>query len=233
MGDDHYDVGVSRERGRRSGRTADPSVVVERTASLTGCASLREASSHRKRCQARALVLFANARFCRIRRSQVSRTRDRSMIERLLTFLRERMPLSRQHEDIVRSAVTPRRVKKGEFVQRAGEVARHGHFIARGCLRSFSIDEKGKEHVLQFAPEGWWLTDFASIHNQAPSTFFIEALEDSDLLLVDWPSHNRLIAELPGFAAAFAAGLQKQTTAREQRLLDSMSATAEQRYLRF
>src|SRR5262245_981439 len=155
------------------------------------------------------------------------------MIDHLLTFLRERMPLEREHEELVRSVARPRHARRGELVQRAGEVARYGHFIATGCLRSFSIDEKGKEHILQFAPEGWWLTDFASIRNQTPSTFFIEALEDSDLVLVDWPSLQRFMKELPGYAEAFAAGLQKQATAREQRILDAMSASAEQRYLKF
>ena len=155
------------------------------------------------------------------------------MVERLLIFLRERMPLTAEGEAVVRSSVKPRRFEKGAFLQRAGEVARHGHFVVSGCLRSFSIDEKGREHVLQFAPEGWWLTDFASIREQVPSTFFIEALEDSDVLLIDWPSHDRLVSGLPGYAAAMAAGLSKGNAAREQRLMDTMSLSAEDRYLKF
>jgi CRP-like cAMP-binding protein len=155
------------------------------------------------------------------------------MIDALLEFLEKRMTLTPDSRELVRSVAMPRKAKKGEFLQRAGAVARHGHFIARGCLRSYSIDEKGKEHILQFAPEGWWLTDFASITTGAPSTIFIDALEDSDLLLIDWPSHDRLIQGIPGYAAAFAVGLQKGTTARELRILSSLSSAAEERYLAF
>ena len=81
------------------------------------------------------------------------------MVDRLVEYLRARMPLSAQDEALVRSLVRARQVKKGETVQRAGEVATHAYFVTEGCLRSFSIDEEGREHVLQFAPENWWLAD--------------------------------------------------------------------------
>jgi len=153
--------------------------------------------------------------------------------DRLLEFLRARMPLTREREAMVRSVVRERRVKKGETLQRAGEVATHGHFVAAGLLRSFSIDDKGREHVLQFAPEGWWLTDVNSMRERTPSSYFIEALEDSDLVLIDAAGHARFMDDLPGYAAAYATGLQKMNAARERRLLDTLSATAEQRYLNF
>jgi CRP/FNR family transcriptional regulator, anaerobic regulatory protein len=155
------------------------------------------------------------------------------MVERLMEFFRARMPIATEHETLVRSLVSSRRVKKGEALQRAGEVATHGCFVADGCLRSYSIDEEGREHVLQFAPEGWWLTDFNSMRDQTPSTYFIEALEDSGVVLMGLAAHTRLMNELPGYAAAFATGLLKMSAARDKRLLDSLSATAEQRYLNF
>jgi len=155
------------------------------------------------------------------------------MVDRLVEFLRARMPLTRAHEELVRSAVRARRAKKGETLQRAGEVATHGYFVANGLLRSFWIDEKGREHVLQFAPENWWLTDVNSMRDQTPSTYFIEALEDSDLVLLDAAAQTRFMAELPGYAAAYTTGLQRMGAAREKRLFDSLSATAEQRYLNF
>ena len=155
------------------------------------------------------------------------------MVDRLVEFLRARMPLTRAHEELVRSAVRARRAKKGETLQRAGEVATHGYFVANGLLRSFWIDDKGREHVLQFAPENWWLTDVNSMRDQTPSTYFIEALEDSDLVLLDAAAQTRFMAELPGYAAAYTTGLQRMGAAREKRLFDSLSATAEQRYLNF
>src|SRR5262245_55526015 len=145
------------------------------------------------------------------------------MLERLMEFFRARMPLAAEHEALVRSLVGARRVKKGEALQRAGDVATHGCFVAEGCLRSYSIDDEGREHVRQFAPEGWWLSDCTSMRDQIPSTYCIEALEDSGVVLMGLAAHTRLMNEIPGYTAAFATGLLKMSAAREKRLLDSLS----------
>ena len=155
------------------------------------------------------------------------------MIDHLIEFLRARMPLERAHEALVRSLVSARRVKKGQTLQRAGEVATHGYFVTAGCLRSYWIDDKGREVSLTFAPEGWWVTEMTSLQDSTPSTYFIEALEDSDVVFMDMAAHSRFIEVIPGFAAAYAIGVQKMAAAREKRLLDSLSATAEQRYVNF
>jgi CRP-like cAMP-binding protein len=155
------------------------------------------------------------------------------MHEIFLEWLRKRMTLPREYDDLVRASLRPRGVKKGEVLQRAGEVATYGYFVTRGFLRGYSIDEKGKDHTTRFAPEGWWITDFPSIRDRVPANFFVEALEDTDVLLLDWPSHHGLMEKVPGFAGTFAAGLLRMDEAREKRLLDSMSATAEERYVRF
>jgi hypothetical protein len=64
-------------------------------------------------------------------------------------------------------------------------VAKWGAFVTEGCLRSYVIDNKGKEHILQFAAENWWLADIHSIANQVPTFYFMDALEPSDVLLLD------------------------------------------------
>ena len=77
----------------------------------------------------------------------------------------------------VRQALLYQRLAVGEFLQRAGDVTRYAAFIATGCLRNYVIDPKGKEHIVQFAPETWWLADSNSLATGAPSTYFIDALE--------------------------------------------------------
>jgi CRP-like cAMP-binding protein len=155
------------------------------------------------------------------------------MVDSLIEFFRARMPLSREHEALVRSLVTSRKVKKGQTLQRAGELATHGYFVSSGCLRSYWLDDKGREVSLTFAPEGWWVTEMTSLQDGLPTTYFIEALEDSEVVFMDMAAHTRFIETVPGFAAAYAIGVQKMAAAREKRLLDSLSATAEQRYVNF
>ena len=120
-----------------------------------------------------------------------------------------------------------------EFLQRAGSVATHAAFVARGCLRSYVIDAKGKEHIVQFAPETWWLADNVSLSTGAPSEYFFDALEESDVLLIDPASHETIVEQVPGYAAAFRKGLQRHAAAKDQRIVGTISASAQDRYLQF
>ena len=121
----------------------------------------------------------------------------------LYSFLSQRMQLTTEQFNFVQTLFIPKQYAKGEFLIREGEVAKYGAFVAKGCLRSYVVDNKGKEHIVQFAPETWWLTDINSIMHGVPSLYFMDALEPSDVLLIDAPSHKRLMEEIPGFANAF------------------------------
>jgi CRP-like cAMP-binding protein len=134
---------------------------------------------------------------------------------------------------VVEAAFVPAALRAGEFLQRAGEIARHAAFVTRGCLRSFVVDSNGKEHIVQFAPENWWLADIDSLTARTSSRFFIDAIEDSDVLLIDPPSHERLVDGIPGYAASFRTGLQKQAAAKDQRIVTTLTTSAEERYLAF
>lgn len=151
----------------------------------------------------------------------------------LYSFLSQRMQLTTEQFNFVQTLFIPKQYAKGEFLIREGEVAKYGAFIAKGCLRSYVVDNKGKEHIVQFAPETWWLTDINSIMHGVPSLYFMDALEPSDVLLIDAPSHERLMEEIPGFANAFFAGQQKHTASKDKRIINSLTATAEERYQNF
>jgi len=121
----------------------------------------------------------------------------------------------------------------GELLQRAGDVARHAAFVASGCLRSYVIDAGGKEHIIQFAPETWWLADGASLMTGKPSQYFVDAVEESVLLLIAPASHQAILERVPGFAVAFRTGLQKHNAAKDERIVTALSSSAEERYCEF
>jgi CRP-like cAMP-binding protein len=127
----------------------------------------------------------------------------------------------------------PRSFAAGDFLQRAGEVATHAAFITSGCLRSYVIDAKGKEHIVQFAPETWWLADNKSLASRTPSQYFYEAIEPSELLLCTPASHVEIVANCPPYASSFQTGLQKHAAAKDQRIVSTLSTSAEERYLEF
>ena len=151
----------------------------------------------------------------------------------LRRYLEWRATFTEQDFEIIRAAFLGKRLSAGEFLQRADDVTRYFAFVASGCLRSYVIDTRGKEHIVQFAPETWWLADAASLSTGTPSTYFVEAIEDSELLLIDGPSHQRLVDNVPGFADAFRVGLQRHLAAKDRRLVSTLTGSAEDRYLEF
>ncbi len=151
----------------------------------------------------------------------------------LRTYLQERASFTDAELAFVETMFIPATLRAHDTLQRAGDVAKHSAFVVKGCLRKYVIDAQGKEHIVQFAPETWWAADAASLASGAPSQYFIDAIEDSDVLLLDPPSHETLIEKIPGYAASFRKGLQRHAAARDERIVSSLSASAEERYTQF
>jgi CRP-like cAMP-binding protein len=148
-------------------------------------------------------------------------------------YLASRAVFTGKELDRVRAAFLFKLLRAGEFLQRAGDITRHAAFVACGCLRNYVIDPDGKEHIVQFAPETWWVADSTSLSTGTPSKYFVDAIEDSELLLIDGPSHQALVNDVAPYAAAFRTGLQRHAAAKDQRIVSALSASAEERYLEF
>jgi CRP-like cAMP-binding protein len=151
----------------------------------------------------------------------------------LRAYLQARASLTAEELDFIGTMFVPKSLLAHECLQRAGDVAQYAAFVAKGCLRSYVIDSDGREHIVQFAPETWWLADNVSLSSGAPSQYFVDAIEDSDLLLIDPRSHETIVERIPGYAAAFRRGLQRHAAAKDERIVSSLSAPAQQRYLDF
>jgi len=156
-----------------------------------------------------------------------------SMFDKLRAYFERSFSLSDVEFDIMKREFTPRNLKKGEFIHREGEVTKYGAWVAQGIVRSYIIDQKGKEHIVQFAAENWWISDFNSLNKGEPSLYFIDALEDSEILLIDFPSMKKLLAAIPAFAAHFQKGITTHTASKERRIIASISTSAEDRYKDF
>lgn len=152
------------------------------------------------------------------------------MHEPLFAYFERSFRLSDEDKVVVRSVTTPKTLKKGEFFQRQGDVARLGAFVSKGFLRSYVIDNKGKEHIIQFAPENWWISDKAGLAKDVAATYFIDAIEDSELLTMDMHGHQTLVQKIPGYGESFQKGMQKRTAAKDNRIVHSLTSTAEERY---
>jgi len=155
------------------------------------------------------------------------------MYELLYRKFTEKIPLTDDEFTYCKTLFKPRKLRRRQYLMQEGDVCRFQAFVEKGILRSFTVDEKGAEHVLQFASEGWWIADLSSYLTGEPSLFNIEALEAADLLLIDRPSWEQLMQQLPKLEHYFRILIQNSLVATQKRLMQSLSETAEEKYIRF
>ena len=155
------------------------------------------------------------------------------MYDALLQHLGRHIELNPKEIEIVKSVFKPRKVRKRQYLLQAGEVARHENFVSKGLLRAYSVDDEGEEHIVMFAMEGWWISDLYSFLSEQPATQHIDALEDSELLSIEKADLEQLYLEVPQFNKLFRVLLQNAMVANQQRILGSISQTAEEKYLSF
>jgi CRP-like cAMP-binding protein len=151
----------------------------------------------------------------------------------ILQNISKLITLTEEEEEIFLSSFQTKKVKRHQFLGEAGEVSRYQYFVLKGCLRLFYIDENGFEHNVQFAVEDWWIGDMASFLTQKPASLFVEALEDSEVLRIDYNSMEELYIKIPRLERFFRILIQNAFISFQQRIVSTISNPAEERYLEF
>ena len=152
------------------------------------------------------------------------------MFEFLHKKVKETIDITDEEFDYAKNLFIPKKLRKKRFLLEEGEACIYTTFVEKGLLRSFTIDEKGNEHILQFGMEGWWVADLYSFLTGEASEYNIEALEDCELLLITKSSWDLLLDEVPAFERYFRILIQNNLIATQRRLMGTISSTAEERY---
>ena len=153
--------------------------------------------------------------------------------EILLAYFNELIPLETEEEILVTSLFKPRLYRKKQYLLQEGDICTQFYFVVRGCLRMYKIDEKGTTHILQFATENYWINDLGSFHGMKPSDLAIDALEDTMVLQISRADLISLYLQAPKFDRIFRVLLENSFVRLQDRLLQNISSTAEDRYLSF
>jgi CRP-like cAMP-binding protein len=153
--------------------------------------------------------------------------------EPIIKNISQHIQLDDGEVDYFLSLLQPRTIKRKEYLLRPNEVCKYESFITKGCLRTYTIDNTGLEHIVMFAVEDWWTGDLYSFLTQTPGNFIIDALEDTDLLQISKSDLEKLYEEVPKFERFFRIILQNAFVAQQQRINQNLSFTAEERYLHF
>lgn len=158
---------------------------------------------------------------------------SQTTVEPLLSYFDRLIPLNRDEKELVTQKFHSRLFRKRQYLLQEGNVCTQFYFVVRGCLRMYKVDEKGGTHVLQFATENYWINDLRSFHGMKPSSLNIDALEDTVVLQINHDELISLYVQAPKFDRIFRVLLENGFIRLQERMLQSISSTAEERYQTF
>ncbi len=147
--------------------------------------------------------------------------------------IQKHISLSDSEKELFISLLIEKEIVKKEIVLEQGSISRKLYFVEFGSLRAFNVNTEGKESTIMFAVRDWWITDMNSFVNQKPALLSIEALEVSRLIEFDYSTLEELYKRLPKFERFFRIIFQNAYIREQLRVLDNISFTTEQRYIRF
>ena len=150
-----------------------------------------------------------------------------------LDNMRRHVRLSEEEEALVLSKLRPVKLKRREHLLKQGQVARDLAFVIEGCLRAYALDDNGFEHILQFAPAGWWISDMSSVISRRDSLLNVDAIKPSEILLLSREDQLALFDDVPKLERYFRVLTENGLVSSRMRLIENLSLTARQRYQRF
>ncbi len=155
------------------------------------------------------------------------------MIQDFQTYLRDQAGIREEHLEELQDLIVTKTYKKGEVLLEKGQICKHVFFVEEGLLRFFSISKEGKEHIIQFAPEGWFVTERNSICYNEPSEYFIDACERTTVVLLNQEFVDKASELSPQFRAYNERLLQNHIRQLQKRINLLIGTNAEERYLDF
>jgi CRP-like cAMP-binding protein len=153
------------------------------------------------------------------------------MFEVFFAQVKDKVLLSEAAQNLVKTFFSPKKIRRKQYLLQEGDICRHLAFVENGLLRSYNVDDKGVEHMIHFAWEGWWMADMLSFLSVEPSSYHIDAIEDSELLLITRPDFEEMLLKVPVMERYFRILFQNNIISKERRLISSITNSAEEKFL--
>ncbi|MDR6156826.1 CRP/FNR family cyclic AMP-dependent transcriptional regulator [Chryseobacterium sp. SLBN-27] len=155
------------------------------------------------------------------------------MSENIIGNVTRFINLEPKEEQFFTDLLTLQTFPKKTVLLREGEICQFEGYIQKGCVRVYYLDDNGFEVTILFAIEDWWISDIASFQDQKPSNLYIETLEDSEIYMLNPTTKEKLLTEIPKFERVFRMLVQRNLSTLQNRLVNTISKSASDRYLEF
>ena len=141
--------------------------------------------------------------------------------------------LSNEEKDFIQQRIKPIAVRKDEILFRQGDYIDYQYYVYDGCLRTYHIDEQGKEHTLQFAIKHWWISDYIAYFGDKKAVLFVECIKDAKLFKISRENFEAIYKFSPKIEELFRQKLEKALVRNEKRILANLTSSAKERYVAF
>jgi len=154
-------------------------------------------------------------------------------MENIIKHFEKYLPLDDLENQALTSRLSERKIKRRQFILQEGDTCKHFTYVVSGCFKMYGVDKVGTEHNLVFTAEDDWITDIDSLHKECPSKLFIEAVEPSTILQLSKDDLWYLYTNHPKFDRNFRVIIEDKYIELQNRLLQTFSTTAYERYESF
>lgn len=151
----------------------------------------------------------------------------------ILSSVAKHISLTSEETVFFTSLLREKKLRRKQYFLEAGDACDETAFVISGCLRSFSVDKAGNEHTYSFSPAGWWSADLYSWISEKPALLNIEALQESEILILSKKNEAELFRNIPKFERFFRIIIGNSLVASQQRIIDNLSLSAAERYKNF
>ena len=155
------------------------------------------------------------------------------MYELFFHKFNEKVNLSKEEEEVIKQYLTPKKLRKKQYLLQEGDVCKHIAFVEKGALKAYVVDDAGAESIIQFALEGWVISDLYSFLTGEPATYNIDALENAELVLISKSAHEELLKKLHKYETYIRLQITGAYIALQKRLTSIISLPLEERYKNF
>ena len=155
------------------------------------------------------------------------------MYELFLKNFKEKVSLTETEEELLKSYLTPKKLRRKQYLLQEGDVCKYIAFVEKGALREYIIEESGVERIFQFAIEGWTISDLYSFLTGEEATYNIDAVEDSELVMISRSAYDELLVKLPAFETFIRLQLTGAYIAMQKRITSIISLSLDERYKNF
>lgn len=155
------------------------------------------------------------------------------MYEVYFEHFNNKIPLTEEEQSLIKAHLSVKKIRKKQYILQEGDICKTIAFVEKGLLRSYSVDDNGTEHIMQFAVEGWFISDLYSFLTAEPATYNIEAVEDSELVLINKSANDELMRKCTKYESFTRVLITGAYIALQKRINSLMSYTLEERYETF